>query len=326
MILTVTLNPTIDRVLFVREFALRDLVRAEREAVSPSGKGIDVAAILHHLGASTLAIALNAGETGQWLAGMLRSQGVPCELIPAGGYTRVATLITELGTGRQSTLVAHTLSATADHLTQVLGVVERHVARSWGLVCAGSIPPGMPRESWATILAAAHRHGLTTLLDSSGDGLRLGLAARPDLLKVNGRELAELAPECDVAATTGDASEDSSAVPADLRRLAGLVQPRVGEWARQALVVTLGRRGALLATAEDAWYAPALTVPVVSPAGAGDAFTAGLLLARRQGRPWPAALSLGTACAAATVMDESTSACPRDRVESLLSRVALYAL
>jgi fructose-1-phosphate kinase PfkB-like protein len=111
MILTVTANPTIDRVLFVRDFAMQDVVRAEREVVSPSGKGIDVSMILHELGAATLAITLNAGLSGDMLAELLAQRGIPCHFIPAEGETRVASLITDLANGRQSTILAPTLTA-----------------------------------------------------------------------------------------------------------------------------------------------------------------------------------------------------------------------
>src|SRR5215212_6878546 len=89
MILTATANPTIDRVLFVRDFEMQDVVRAEREVVSPSGKGIDVSMILHELGAKTLAISLNAGLSGAMLAALLTERGVPYHFIPAQGQTRI---------------------------------------------------------------------------------------------------------------------------------------------------------------------------------------------------------------------------------------------
>src|SRR5215217_4815533 len=120
MFLTVTANPTIDRVLFVRNFAMQDMVRAERETVSPSGKGIDVSIILHELGAKTLAISLNAGLNGSTLAALLAERSVPTCLIAAQGETRIAALITDLAQGRQSTIIAPTLYATPLQLDQMV--------------------------------------------------------------------------------------------------------------------------------------------------------------------------------------------------------------
>ncbi|OUC06701.1 hypothetical protein RY27_19420, partial [Litorilinea aerophila] len=148
MILTVTLNPTIDRVLFIQDFALGDVVRAEREVVSPSGKGIDVSLIVQELGGVTRAIALNAGYSGQILAALLAERQLPCDFVPAHGHTRMACLLTEQATGRQSTILAPTLVGEPAHLTQVVARLEALAPAAWGVACAGSIPPGLPADSY----------------------------------------------------------------------------------------------------------------------------------------------------------------------------------
>lgn len=308
MILTVTANPTIDRVLFVRNFAMQDVVRAEREVVSPSGKGIDVSIILHVLGAPTLALALKAGHSGEMLAALLADQGVPCEWIAAEGETRIAALITDQATGRQSTILAHTLCAGPGHVDQLLARLAHHAPHSWGLVCAGSLPPGLPDRTFADLLAAGRDHGLVTMLDSSGAGLCGGVAGLPAILKVNARELGELAAQAGAPLPTWDG---------DLRPLATFLRDRLGCWARDALVVTLGKSGALAAAVDGCYHAPAPQVPVVSPAGAGDAVSAGVMLGLRRGGPWPEALRLGVAAAAAVVQNEGTAVCSAEEVAAM---------
>ena len=319
MILTVTANPTIDRVLFVRDFAMQDVVRAEREVVSPSGKGIDVSLILHELGAATLAISLNAGMSGAMLAALLEERGVPCQFVPAHGQTRIAALITDIAQGRQSTILAPTLTATPQHLEQLAAQVVAHAPSSWGLVCAGSLPPGLPPESWAMLLAVGQKHGLVTLLDSSGTGLTQGIAGLPHILKINGRELAE------VAAFAGERVPPWEA-PAHLGSLAEWLRGHLGCWAQQALIITLGAQGALAVTADETVYAPAPPVPLVSAAGAGDAVAAGVMLGRRQGQAWAGALRLGVAAAAAVVTNEGTAVCTAQQVYEQLPRVQAIVL
>jgi 1-phosphofructokinase family hexose kinase len=318
MILTITANPTIDRVLFVREFAMQDVVRAEREVVSPSGKGIDVSLILHELGAKTLAISLNAGLSGDMLAALLAERGVPCHFIPAQGQTRIAALITDLAQARQSTILAPTLTAGPQQLAMMEREVIAHASTSWGVVCAGSLPPGLPVDSWAKLLRVAHAHGLETLLDSSGTGLQQGIVGLPDILKINGRELAEL------AASQGELVPAWSA-PDLLDDLAHWLHAHLGRWAQKALIITLGAEGALAVTAEmpagEAIYVAAPKVPLVSAAGAGDAVAAGVMLARRQGQTWREALRLGVAAAAAVVMNEGTAVCTAQQIYDLLPQV-----
>lgn len=318
MILTVTANPTIDRVLFVRNFAMQDVVRAEREVVSPSGKGIDVSIILHELGAATLAISLNAGLSGAMLAALLAERDVPCHFIPAQGETRIAALITDVAQGRQSTILAPTLTAGPQQLDALVEQVVVHAGSSWGLVCAGSLPPGLPPTSWERLLRVGQEHGLVTLLDSSGAGLQHGIAGLPHILKINGRELAEL------AATQGETLPAWSAPdqpPDQLSALAAWLHNHLGRWAQTALIITLGAQGALAVTADATLYVAAPNVPLVSAAGAGDAVAAGVMLARRQGQDWGDALRLGVAAAAAVVMNEGTAVCTAAQVNDVLPQV-----
>jgi 1-phosphofructokinase family hexose kinase len=314
MILTLTANPTIDRVLFVRDFAMQDVVRAERETVSPSGKGIDVSLILHELEAKTLAISLNAGLSGAMLAALVAERGVPCHFIPAQGETRIAALITDLSQGRQSTILAPTLTAGPQQLHLMVEAVATNAAASWGLVCAGSLPPGLPIDSWAKLLQVGSEHGLVTLLDSSGNGLREGVVGLPDILKINGRELAEL------AVSQGETIPAWSA-PENLGDLAAWLHDHLGRWAQHALIITLGAQGALAVTNDEAIHVPAPNVPLVSAAGAGDAVAAGVMLARRQGQTWSEALRLGVAAAAAVVMNEGTAVCTAQQIDDLLPLV-----
>ncbi len=323
MILTVTPNPTIDRVLFVRDFAMQDLVRAESETVAPSGKGIDVSAILHAFDVDTLALGLSAGHTGEQLALLLDDLGVPYAFVQAEGYTRVAALITDKVQGRQSTVIAHTLRATPAHLESLLELAAENLPRCWGMVCAGSLPPGMPLDAYPRLLDLARMHGVVTLLDSSGESLRRSVAARPDILKINLSELAALAP--DVAAVW-DTTADRSTILAHAVRLADAMAVYQGEWAAQALIVTLGKQGAVAVTETGGWFAPALEAPVVSPAGAGDAMSAGLMLARYWKDSWPHALMLGTAMAAVVVGNAGTCECRPHQVNTILSQVKVFQI
>lgn len=316
MILTLTANPTIDRVLFVRDFAMQDIVRAEHETVSPSGKGIDVSLILHELGAKTLAISLNAGLSGAMLAELIAERGLPCQFIPAQGETRIAALITDISQGRQSTILAPTLTAGPLQLQLMIDAVVANAVASWGLVCAGSLPPGLPVDSWAKLLQVGNEHGLVTLLDSSGSGLRAGIAGLPHILKINGRELAEL------ALSQGETIPVWSA-PENFGDLAAWLHHHLGRWAQNALIITLGAQGALAVTNNETIHVPAPGVPLVSAAGAGDAVAAGVILARRQGQTWGDALRLGVAAAAAVVMNEGTAVCTAQQIDDLLPQVKL---
>lgn len=322
MILTLTPNPTIDRTICVRNFRLGTAVRGERETVVPSGKGVGASLVIHELGGETVALGLKAGLTGDWHARLLDEQAIAHDFIAAQGETRTAIVLVDVAAQDQSTISAATLSATPEHLPQLQALLDRHAGRAWGLICAGSLPPGLPPDSYARLLRHARQRALTTLLDSSGESLRQGVAGLPHVLKVNRVELQALDPGTpDVQENAG---EDGSID--DLAELAERLAGHLGQWASDALIVTLGRRGALAVTTVGCYHAQPPRTPVVSTAGAGDALSGAIMLARSRGAGWPAALSLGTAAATSVLMNEGTAICHREQVEEILPQVGVSDL
>ena len=307
MILTLTPNPTVDRVIFVRHFRLGTVVRGEREVVVPSGKGVGASLVIHEMGGDTVAAGLNAGFTGDLLARLLDGWGIPHDFVPAYGETRTGVVLVDLAVNQQSTISAPTLAATPEHLSRLLALLDRYAEQAWGVIFAGSLPPGLPVDSYAHLLGRARELGLITLLDTSGEALRQGVAGLPHILKINQNELGSLDTDLHMSD--------------DIAELTRELTSRLNEWASDALIITLGGRGALAVTTEGSYWAPSLEVPVVNTAGAGDALSGGMLLARSRGADWPASLTLGLAAAASVVMNEGTAICRREEVDALLSRV-----
>jgi 1-phosphofructokinase family hexose kinase len=320
MILTLTPNPTVDRVVFCRHFRLGGIVRAERELVIPSGKGVDASLVLHELGAKTRVLGLQAGLNGRLHADLLDRWGIAHDMAPACGETRMAIVLVDLAANQQSTISAPTLTADEGRLARLLESIERHAGGAWGLICAGSLPPGLPQDSYACLVRRARECGLVTLLDTSGDALCQGVRGLPDILKINLRELFGLI----------GSNEDDVEVGARLSRPLGdwacFLQGYLGRWASQTIVVTLGEEGALAIIEGASYVVRPPGVPVVNTAGAGDALDAGLMLALSQGQDWPDALALGTAAAASVVMNEGTAICRREQVQALLADVRVEKL
>ncbi len=312
MILTLTPNPTVDRDVFVRNFRLEGVVRAEREVVVPCGKGVSSALVIHELGGRTVALGLAAGHTGAHHRTLLTALGIAHEFIPAEGETRTVIVLVDLATRRQASISAQTLRASPAHLEALLALQARHATAAWGILYGGTLPEGLPSDSYARLIRDARRMGLVTLLDTSDRALAEGVRAQPDILKVNLDELAALSP----ASTHDD----------DPRVLAAGLRGYLGVWARQAIVVTLGDLGALCVTVHGAYLARPPRVPVVNTAAAGDALGGGLMLARSRGADWTAALRLGTAAAASVVMNEGTAICQRQQVEALEPQVQVEVL
>jgi tagatose 6-phosphate kinase len=312
MILTLTPNPTIDRVIFVRSFDLGRTVRAEREVVTPSGKGVDASLVIRELGGDTVALGLNAGLNGRLHEGLLDQWGITHDFVPALGETRMAVVLVDQDACKQSTVSAPTLRATPQHLDALLALVDQYAGGAWGLICGGSLPPGLPLYSYAELLRHARRRGLVTLLDTSGEALCQGVAGLPHVLKVNGDEFVALDPDLGATDQEGQVS---------LTDFSRRLSPYLGKWASDGVVVTLGARGALAVTTRGSYFVASPDVPVVNTAGAGDALDGGLMLAQSRGGSWPEALALGTAAAASVLMNEGTAVLSRLQVDDWLPRV-----
>ena len=286
MIVTVTLNPSIDRTLRVQALVRGDVLRAEAVEADPGGKGVNVARALSAHGADTVALLVAGGSVGRALVSQLRDAGVRTDVVEVGGSTRTNITVVEPD-GTTTKLNEPGPTPTPAELGRVVAAVSSHVSgpADW-VVAAGSLPPDVDLDAYARIGDAAHECGARFALDCSGPAFLAGLAAGPDLVKPNREELAE-------------------AVGRDLPTLRDIVEAchELQRRGARDVVCSLGGEGALLVSAEGAWFATAPRVEVVNTVGAGDSLLAGFLFAGGAG---PEALRVGVAWATAAVGTSGT--------------------
>ncbi|WP_026551820.1 1-phosphofructokinase family hexose kinase [Arthrobacter sp. H20] len=275
MIITLTVNPSLDRTVeLAAELARGGVQRATAAHQESGGKGVNVCRALTVSGVASMAVL--PGDPDDPVVVGLRAAGVQFRSVPIGTQLRSnITLAEPDGTTTKINEPGPLLSANELHSLLEL-VVAQCEGASW-LVLAGSLPPGVPTTFYATVIEAvrARYPGDAPLIavDSSGAPLLDTLAAgvKPDLLKPNAEELSELSGLAD-----GDALEADSGLAAGAA--AALIGGGVG-----AVLATLGARGALLVTAAGAWEATHSPVAARSTVGAGDSALAGYLLAHTAG-------------------------------------------
>ncbi|MCC6445255.1 MAG: 1-phosphofructokinase family hexose kinase [Armatimonadetes bacterium] len=307
MIITVTPNTGIDRVLFVSGFEWGRRVPVERAAVAMGGKATDVSMILRSLGVPTLALGFAAGDAARLMDKMLRQAGAKTDWTYVSGETRVNHVLVDTASHRQSTLVTDSLylddpeAAVGDLKAKLLAAAPGNVA-----VLAGSLPKGCPPGLYADLVASANRAGAITLLDCIAAPLRCGLSARPFLIKPNLHEFQELVGK--PVSSEADILREASAL------LRG--GPR-------HVVVSLGDMGALAVSESESCRVRPLSVEVVNAAGAGDGMVAGLAMAFSEGRPLAEGLRLATAIATAVLITPGTAECYREDVERFLPQVVV---
>lgn len=256
MIVTLTAAPAIDLTIEVDSFELGAVNRAVRSSREPSGKGVNVSWALHRAGVPTRAVFPAGGCTGDSMASMLSEAGLEYVIVDTGRDVR--TNITLISPG-SATKVNDQGTALSDEQARRLreAIIDASRDASAVLIC-GSLPAGVPATFVRDLAHTLKASGTDVVVDVSGEALELALAARPDLIKPNVHELAELTGRQLVSL-----GEVASAAEAARERGAG------------AVLASLGGDGALLVDDVGALYAHATDIPFVNTVGAGDALLAG---------------------------------------------------
>ncbi|MFJ3825604.1 1-phosphofructokinase family hexose kinase [Streptomyces nodosus] len=302
MILTVTLNTALDITYRVRTLRPHGSHRVSEVAERPGGKGLNVARVLAALGHEVTATGFAGGGTGRLLREQLaRTHGVVDALLPVGGATRRTVAVVDGTTGDTTQLNEPGPVITPAEWSAFLEAYENKVRSSAAVALCGSLPPGVPVGAYAQLVRTARAAGVPVLLDTSGEPLRRGVAARPDMVKPNADELAELTGSHEPLGATRDARRRGA----------------------HTVIASLGAQGLLAVNAEGHWRAAPPRRLRGNPTGAGDSAVAGLLSGLVDGLPWPARLARAVALSTATVLAPAAGEFDRRAYEELLGRVTV---
>ena len=289
MIVTVTVNPSLDRTVEVPSLERGAVLRAVAGHLDAGGKGVNVTRALTAHGRASVAVLPVGGPVGRQLVELLAAQDIPVDAVPIAEATRSNVSIVEPD-GTVTKINEPGAALTGEEQAQLLVAIRARAATASWVVGAGSLPPGTPTSYYADLTRALP--GARVAIDTSGPALVEAVKAGPAVVKPNREELAEAASG-DIA-TLGD-------VVAAAQALRGL---GVG-----TVLASLGADGAVLVAEDGVWHGEAAAVPR-SSVGAGDALLAGFLAAHGNG---PAALAEGLAWAAAAVsLPGSRMPCPAD--------------
>src|SRR5262245_36387024 len=259
MILTVTPNPSVDRTVFLELLIAGSVNRIVRSWSEPSGKGVNVALALRTHGNRVRAILPIGGSVGAQLRQMLTNAGLDTVEVPVAGEIRSNVSLTQADGAVTKINEAGPCLDDAE-TAAIIGAVARNLDGADWLVCAGSLPAGVPVDLYAQLAELGHSARIPVVVDSSGSPLAASLPAGPDLIKPNEHELAELVDaNLDTLGDVVDAAEE-------------IRNRGVG-----AVLASLGGDGVVLVDASGALHGEAPVPRVVSTVGAGDALLAGYL-------------------------------------------------
>jgi len=304
VIYTVTLNPALDRTLYVESLVPGQSTRIRREARYAGGKGIDVSRALREMGSDSIALGLIGGFDGKELEGRLLLAGVACRFTRIANETRTNIIIQDEPSGAETALLARGPEVQPSELMDFLDVMEKLPDMSF-LIISGSLPPGLTPEVYSRMVTVGNERRARVVLDTTGDALRQGIHARPAVIKPNRFELAELAGKelADVRAV----SEYSASL---LDRV-------------ETVLVSMGADGIVMVTRDRVFHARPPKVPVRSTVGAGDCAVAGFVHGLAAGDSNTDALRRAVATGTAATLNPGTGLCRCADIDTILPQVTV---
>lgn len=257
-VVTITLNPAIDRTLVIPDFAAGSVHRVESERRNAGGKGVNVAAALARAGHRVAVTGFLGRENTAVFEELFEAEAIHDSFLRIPGATRTGIKITD-PVWQQTTDINFPGVVPSGADVAALRDSIQALSADW-FVLAGSLPPGVDPAIYRDLTRMLKERGALVAVDASGEPLRLAVEAKPDLIKPNIHELEEL-----VGHSVGAPSEVAAAA-------AELVRQGIG-----CVVVSLGADGACFATSEGSILAVPPAVEIRTTVGAGDAMVAGIL-------------------------------------------------
>lgn len=309
MIITVTMNPAVDKTVEIETLKPGGLNRIRHVEWDAGGKGVNVSKTIRELGYSSTAVGFLGGNTGEMIREALDKREIENDFVQIETETRTNTKVLEAD--RTITELNEPGPViTREQTERLLAKLESYAGKHTLFVLSGSIPGGADDNIYAEIIRLVHKKGASVLLDADGNAFRNALEAVPDIIKPNREELEEYA---------------GLDHPISEREILSIVREILKKGVRMA-AVSMGSDGALFVDGNRAARCPALPVRPESTVGAGDAMVAALACAWEQGFDNDRTVRLCMAASAGAVTTAGTKPPSRELVDRLMPQVEIRSM
>lgn len=309
MIITVTMNPAIDKTVDLEHMVSGGLNRLKNVIVDAGGKGINVSKTIKELGGKTVATGFLGGSGGLLIQKVLKEQGIQADFIEIKNEVRTNLKVVEAD-GNVTELNEPGPVVTEEELEALTQKLLSYANEEALFVLAGSIPNGIKKDVYKNLTFRLKEKGAKVFLDADGELFIHALEACPDIIKPNRHELEEYF------------HKDYRVDEAELITMGKqLLEKGIG-----MVAISLGQMGALFLTREEVLKCPGLKVVAHSTVGAGDAMVAALSYGLNQGLALEECVKLGVATSAGAVTTKGTKPPKRELVDELLHKVQVNAL
>jgi 1-phosphofructokinase family hexose kinase len=282
LIITLTINPSVDRNLFVDRLVFEDRAYILSRSDSAGGRGINASRVIHSFGSKTLAVVTSGGPNGDKLQKLLGKAGFPVKVVAIKNEIRNNFTITDRQ-GLAVKLNERGPAITSDELASVEKTIESRLeGASWLMLC-GSIPPEVSSDFYTKLIRMAREQKVKTLLDTDGDALLHGVEAGPTVVTPNQQEAERLLSRALI--TRAHFVEAAT---------------RIKAMGAESVVVSLGSRGVVAINGNQLLEAIPPRIDAVSPLGAGDALAAAFVWAAGKKKDFAESVRWGVAAGTAS--------------------------
>lgn len=308
MIYSVTLNPAIDRTIFVDEINFKDVTRVSNTIRQAAGKGINISFVMQKLGKKAVSVNILAGENGEYILRELKGNSVDNINHLVTGNTRENIKVVPKN-GSVLEINESGPVCSSDDVKIVIDLLKEYVTTGDIVVLTGSIPKGLHATTYHDMIKDLKGLGVITVLDASGDSFKEAVKAKPTVIKPN---LYELGLLFDKELTSKE-------------EVLLYAKKLVSDGIEQVLI-TLGGDGALLVTKEKTYYVNPIKVDAINTVGAGDSFLAGYVAALSDGLSKEECLKKAASVATSSVLNKGTGPSDLSHIEELERKVEVILL
>jgi 1-phosphofructokinase len=313
MIITVTLNPALDKTARVDVVRPNGLNRLRDVTIDAGGKGINVSAMIRALGGNSIATGFAGGGAGEELITRIAGKGLEHDFVRIASVTRTNLKVVD-DDGALTELNEPGPEITGDEFAALEKKLVTFVTKGDVFVLSGSLPRNIKSDTYKKLCARLRQKGAAVFLDADDEALKLALDSAPEevpsFLKPNRYELLKLFG-------MEDGNEITEAI------LSQLCEKLLDKGVK-LVALSLGHEGALFVNRNGIWRSPAIPVKVKSTVGAGDSMVGALVYGFENGLPPEQCFALAMAASAGACTTEGTNPPSRVLVDELLKQVKLY--
>jgi 6-phosphofructokinase 2 len=303
LILTLTINPAIDRTITVDKLVFEDRGYILDRTEVAGGRGINASQVIHSFRGKTVAVLTSGGATGQRMERQLAKLGFPFEAVPVHEESRTNLTISDRN-GLTIKLNEVGAPLRVEELAEIRKRVEAKLLKANWLMICGSIQPGVPPHFYCEIIEMAKARGVRTLLDTDGEALRHALESQPTVITPNQHEAERLLGRALI--TRNQCFEAVDALHA---------------MGPENVILSLGSRGAVGASAEGVFEVIPPRVDVLCPIGSGDALGAAFVWSMEKKKSFAEALRWGVAAGTASAKLPGLNFAPFDQTRAIYKQV-----